>query len=346
MEYARLTDGSDLAIRDALQGSARGISVNTSGSTGSPREVLLSSRALTESVRATHAALGGPGQWLLCVPSDHIAGAMVLARSAIAGTVPVRMSQGPFTAATFSAAAAHLETGVRRYASLVPTQLARVLETSQGRDALATLDCVLVGGAPPLHSHLPANIITTYGASETCGGCVYNGVTIGDTTVRVVQGIIQVAGPTLADGYADGDNSRFVDDAGARWFVTSDTGETDAAGRLTVLGRADDVITSGGLKFHPGPIESALHALSWVEQAVVVGVPDPQWGERMVAVVEAKSGLAVPSWPEVRDMLGVSIERAALPKSCVVVEHLPRLVSGKIDRARARQLAEETHDES
>jgi O-succinylbenzoic acid--CoA ligase len=346
VDYARLIDGPDLAVRAALAGDVHGVSVQTSGSTGAPREVLLSAGALTASAHATHEALGGPGQWLLCVPADRVAGAMVLVRSTVAGTVPVRIQPGPFTATAFAAAAKQLDSGAPLYVSLVPTQLARILDSDEGRDALAGFAGVLVGGAAQHHPDPPSNVITTYGASETCGGCVYSGMPIGSTAVRVVDGLIHVAGPTLADGYADGDNSRFIDDSHTRWFVTSDAGRVEADGRLTVLGRADDVVTSGGVKFHPAPIEKAMHSLPWVEQAVVVGVPDAHWGERIVTVVQPKVGATVPPWVEVRETLAGGLGRAAVPKSLVLVEALPRLVSGKIDRTRARQLAKESNDES
>ncbi len=319
--------------------------MQTSGSTGEPREVLLSGAALVASVNATHEALGGAGQWILCVPETRVAGAMVIARSEIAATLPVRTAPGPFTADSFADAVASLEPGARHYASLVPTQLMRIMDSARGVEALAQLDAVLVGGAALPLENPPENVVATYGSSETCGGCVYNGKPLDGVEVRVVGGVIRIAGAMLADGYADGDDSRFVQESGTRWFVTSDAGDFDAQGRLRVLGRLDDVINSGGVKFHPGPIEAAVRALPWVSDAAVVGVPDAQWGERIVVVAETRPGVGVPPWDQARKLLAVGLESAAIPKNCVLVDALPRLASGKMDRARVRHLAKESHVE-
>ncbi len=343
VEYARLKESPQAAVRQALSGSARGIAVETSGSTGRPREVLISAGAMAASAQATHSRLGGPGQWLLAVPADRVAGAMVIARAHLAGTDLMRIAAGPFTARSFADAVAGMDSSARRYVSLVPTQLVRVMDSARGRETLTQLDAVLVGGAALPAGDLPANVVATYGASETSGGCVYNGVPLEGTSVAVVDGVIRLAGPTLADGYADGDNSRFVEHEGTRWFVTNDEGELGPDGRLRMLGRVDDVITSGGVKFHPGPIEAAVRTLPWVGEAVAVGVPDPEWGERIEALVETKPGMAAAPWAEAREALASVLDRAALPKRCMVVEALPRLASGKIDRARARQLVKESH---
>lgn len=316
--------------------------MQTSGSTGEPREVLLSGSALLASVTATHEALGGGGQWLLCVPETRVAGAMVLARSQLAGTEPVRIAPGPFTAEAFADAVAALEPGTRHYVSLVPTQLMRIVDSARGMDALGQLDAALVGGAALPGNSPPPPVVATYGASETCGGCVYDGRPLAGVDVRLVDGVIHLAGPMLAEGYADGEDSRFVEEAGRSWFVTSDAGEFDGDGRLRVIGRVDDVINSGGLKLHPAPIEAAVRVLPWVADAVAVGVPDAQWGERVVVVVAGRPGITMPPWDEVRRELAVGLEAAAVPKGCVIVDALPRLSSGKIDRARVRRLAKES----
>src|SRR5660398_149180 len=164
--------GSEMCIRD------------TSGSTGRPSEVLVSSAALRASARATAAHLGAEGHWLLALPTDRVAGAMVVVRSRLAETALTGVGPGRFTAEAFTAAAARLPSAGPRFTSLVPTQLSRVLESPQGADVLASFAAVLVGGAA-LGFEVPANIVRTYGLTETAGGCVYNGVPIGDTSVRL-----------------------------------------------------------------------------------------------------------------------------------------------------------------
>ena len=184
MDYARLTDGAADAVADALAGKVRGIAVATSGSTGEPSEVLVSGDALRASARATADSLGAEGHWLLALPIDRIAGAMVVVRSRVASTALTGVGPGPFTADAFAAAADRLPADGPRFTSLVPTQLRRVLDSPHGADALTSFTAVLVGGAALGHEP-PANVVRTYGLTETAGGCVYNGVPIGDTVVRV-----------------------------------------------------------------------------------------------------------------------------------------------------------------
>src|SRR5690554_3869144 len=148
MEYARLVNGGQEAVAAALAGRAPGIAARTSGSTGQPREVLLSSRAMRASALTTVERLGGPGHWLLALPADRIAGAMVIARANLGGRELVELGREPFTPQAFATAADHLPTG-RRYVSLVPTQVRRLLQDAAGAAALARFDAVLVGGAPP-----------------------------------------------------------------------------------------------------------------------------------------------------------------------------------------------------
>src|SRR5690554_3522727 len=232
MEHLRLVDGGPTAVLAALAGDAPGIAARTSGSTGEPREVLVSSAAIRTSAITTLEHLGGAGHWLLALPTDRIAGAMVVARAHVGSTETVRLDHEPFTAHTFAAATNRLPSG-RRYVSLVPTQVRRLVSDPAGAAALATYDAVLVGGAAP-GMNLPANAIETYGMTETSGGCVYNGAPLSGVDVRVgADGRIELAGPMVADGYADGDNSAFVTHAGKRWFRTSDVGEWDGE-RLTV----------------------------------------------------------------------------------------------------------------
>lgn len=336
MQHARLAEDPLRAIRAALAGEAAGIAVATSGSTGHPREVLISPDAVVASARATTSRLGGAGAWLLAIPAERIGGALVVARATLDGTELVELPPGPFTAEAFAAAAAGMPGG-RRYTSLVPTQVVRLSRSQAGRAALASFDAILVGGAPMPPLGLDANLISTYGATETCGGCVYDGIPLDGVLVSTGEdGRIRVGGATLAEGYADGDDSAFTVEGGARWFVTPDVGTWDGD-RLEVEGRADDVIITGGLKAHPARVERALESLPYVDAAAVAGVPDHEWGARVVAWVTAASGL--PELEAVRAELAPLLEPHELPREVRRVGELPRTAGGKIDRRAMRALA-------
>lgn len=332
MTYARLADDAVTAIDHALSGRSRGIAARTSGTTGEPREVLLSGEAIRASALATLDRLGGPAHWLLAVPEDRIAGAMVLARVQVADAAVTRIAKGPFTADAFCRAADAMEPG-RRYVSLVPTQVGRLLADPRGAEALASFDAVLVGGAAPGMS-LPPNAVETYGMTETAGGCVYDGVPLAGVSVRVSEDDrICVAGPMLADGYADGHNEAFTQAQGMRWFVTNDLGDWDGA--LTVHGRADDVIITGGHNVHPATVERAVAELPGIREVVAVGVPDSEWGQRVAIVISAPE--PAPTLAHLRDAL--DLPRHALPHQVVPVRSVPRTEAGKIDRNAARALA-------
>ena len=262
-------EGFGPALRDALAGSGpavfagEGVAglparvphrvalvVQSSGSTARPKRVLLSADALLASAAASETFLGGPGQWLLALPQTYIAGIGVLVRSFAAQTEPVVMDPAGFTPARFIEHAERLDHALR-FTSLVPAQLARLLDAPSALPALRRFDRVLVGGqatpAPLLARALDerVRVTRTYGSSETAGGCVYDGVPIGSTQVRITDQI-EIAGPTLAEGYLDESlNTAFVLEETQRWYRTGDLGNlTD--GVLSVTGRLDDVIVSAG----------------------------------------------------------------------------------------------------
>jgi O-succinylbenzoic acid--CoA ligase len=323
--------------------------VRTSGSTGAPRDVLLSAAALRASGEATLRRIGGPGSWLLVLPPDHVAGLQVIARAALSGTAAVVAPPGSFQASSFAAATAGLPADGRRYTSIVPTQLVRLMDDEAGRAALRSYDAVLLGGSGIPRALLDdafdadVRIVTTYGSTETCGGCVYDGVPLDGVRVRLDdEGRVLLAGPVLADGYLghpDLDEATFaVDDEGTRWLRTSDLGRFDPVGRLEILGRADDVIITGGVNVQPGPVEDLLVTLPFVREACVVGVPDDEWGQSVVAVlVVGPSG--PPPLAEVRALVTGRLGAAAAPRSLVVVSALPTRGPGKPDRRAAAVLA-------
>ncbi|CRK60156.1 O-succinylbenzoic acid--CoA ligase [Alloactinosynnema sp. L-07] len=314
--------------------------VRTSGSTGTPKGVLLSASALRASATATHERLGGPGVWLLAMPTYHIAGIQVLVRSILAGTEPVVLQAKNFRPRAFVEAASDALGSIGPvYTSLVPTQLTRIV--NDGGDALAALrsfDAVLVGGAavsPEIMERSGARIVTTYGMSETAGGCVYAGAPLSGVGVRVVDGVISLRGPMLAHGYRldpAGTAESFVDG----WFRTSDTGTLEG-GALRVLGRLDDVINTGGVKVVAAAVERVLTAQPRVTDACVLGLPDPEWGQRVAAAVAVGSD----GWANaeslraaVREALGP----AAVPKVIAVVDELPLTGPGKVDRLAVERL--------
>lgn len=307
--------------------------VPTSGSTGTPKGAQLSAVNLVASADATHRRLGGPGQWLLAMPAHHIAGLQVLIRSLIAGVDPlaIDLSRG-FNIDDFARGAAELaRTGDRCYTSLTPMQLAKALDTLRGIEALQLFDAILVGGSainPQLLSsaqQLNINVVTTYGSSETAGGCVYDGYALDGVQIRVSSGRIHLGGPMVAHGYRNHpDHPAFAEPG---WFITSDGGQLHGS-RLQVTGRLDNIITSGGLKLHPEVLEHALLEIPGVDHACVAGIPHPRLGQ---AIVAAYTGRA-----SVTDIL-VALEdsgtpRWQLPKDLRHVDELPLTGSGKVDR--------------
>ena len=298
--------------------------VETSGSTGRPKRVVLSRAAMRASADATHARLGGPGQWALTLPPAYVAGLQVLFRSVRAGTEPVAEVAGLG--------------GARRYVSLVPTQLARLLD--DGADALRSVDRVLVGGArldPDLRRRAEqagVGVVTTYGMSETCGGCVYDGRPLDGVRVQVGDdGRVRIGGPVLFAGY-DGLPELTANALQDGWFVTQDLGRLDDDGTLHVLGRVDDVVVSGGLNVPAGAVAQRLRQHPAVREAEVVGVQDAEWGQLVVAVVAG--GLAL---DEARDWVAREHPRAWAPRRVVPVAALPLLTNGKVDRLAVERLA-------
>ena len=302
--------------------------VESSGSTGTPKRITLGREALLASAKAADAVLGGPGQWLLTLPINYVAGSNVLVRALVADQQPILMNtQLPFTPDAF-ARAAHLMTGERRYVSLVPVQLQRLVTTAEFDEfMLANLrrfDAILVGGQatdPNLVAkakQLGLNLIRSYGSAETAGGCVYDGYPLPGVSVRIdAGGHVQIAGPTLAQGMADSEG----------WFTTNDLGHLDPDGRLTITGRSNRVIISGGLKVSLDAIEAAVLQIGGVVEAAAIPVTDAEWGER-AAVIYTGS-------PEVADYIAADalaqLGAAAKPVRVVRVDAIPRLTSGKTD---------------
>lgn len=311
--------------------------IATSGSTGEPKGVELTAAALTTSAAASlrRIAAGHADRWLCCLPTFHVAGLGVLVRSLLSGTDPVFAAKAD--AETFAASGC-------THVSLVPTQLRRLLDAGAGPDGIKT---VLLGGAAAAGDLLSAarmarwRVVTTYGMSETCGGCVYDGVPLDGVEVGTgADGRIEIAGPVLFSGY------RLRPDLTAAAlhdgrFRTADVGYLAPGGRLVIRGRADDVIKTGGEKVIPGEVEAVLGTSPLVADVVVVGVPDVQWGEQVTAFVVPSDPAHPPDLEDLRSIVRQALSAHAAPRKMVVMPALPQLASGKPDRSALRESARE-----
>lgn len=374
---------SDLARRITRVPARTDLILRTSGSTtGTGRLIAMSAAALMASARATHARLGGPGTWLLLLPAHHVAGLQILIRSLDAGTEPIVVDTSSGfspTALAEALSSARRSIGAaasRLYVSLVPTQLVRVLQDPQARRALAGADAVLLGGAaadPALLDRARGagvTVVTTYGMSETGGGCVYNGRPLEGVEIAIQApdaegaGRILIYGPVLAEDYlhtpghspagrpggGPDDGEGFHRSGTRRVLATSDRGRLHPDGRLEVLGRLDDVIITGGVKVEPRHVEEALTCIDGVAEACVVGLPDEQWGSTVVAAVVLETGrgpggLRRRDGAALREAARAQLDGAHAPKRVLVLEALPLRPSGKVDRREvARLLAATTTD--
>jgi O-succinylbenzoic acid--CoA ligase len=302
--------------------------IATSGSTGAPKGVMLTAAALrasaAASLRRLEAAKGE--RWLCCLPVSHVSGLQVLVRALLSESEPI-IHERFDPRAVLDSGADHV--------SLVPTQLHRLVETGADLSGFRT---ILLGGAAPRSGlldearDLGARIVTTYGMSETCGGCVYDGRPLYNVDLKIgADGLIRIAGPVLFSGYRSGGPPPF--DGG--WFVTSDLGEL-AGGRLRVLGRADDVINTGGEKVVAAAVAAVLDAHPEVADVAVVGAPDPEWGERVTAVVVPANPDTPPTLAQLRAYSRDRLPPHAAPRELRLVPALPLLPNGKTDLARLR----------
>ena len=349
------------APRSVPDGTA--VVIATSGSSGVPKRVALSGEALRASVEATAARVGG-GRWLLALPAGYVAGLQVLVRSLIAGTHPValggRFSPESFADATLSmlrpsgGSAAIPEL----YTSLVPAQLSTLLDAADDRPVRAALQAyraILVGGQSlpePLRERaadLGVRLVRTYGSTETCGGCVYDGVPLDTVAVRTVDGELRIAGPMLADGYlGDGEltaKNFSRDEHGIRWYHTGDLGLFDD-GVVRVHGRADNVIVSGGINISLDRVERLVRSVPGLTGAVVVGVPDERWGEASVIVAprgEVLRRSEAEQLSHARDLVAEELGKHARPARLIMVDELAVLASGKPDRESIRRAVLELH---
>lgn len=307
----------------------------TSGTSGEPKLVELTEQGLTAALAASAGRIGSRAgdPWLCCIPVAHMGGMLVLLRGVVQGA-RVQVRPG-FDVEGFAEASR----GGARFASLVPTALRRLLEA--GVD-LRGFGAILIGGARTDSALLErardagAPVVRTYGMTETCGGCVYDGVPLDGAEVRVEadgadEGPIFLRTPAMMRGYRfDARATAEAIDAEG-WFHTRDVG-TFRDGRLRVHGRADDAIVTGGDKVWPSRVEDVIRELPGVADVVVTGRPDPEWGERVVAVVVAADRRTPPSLDAVRAHVAANMAPYAAPKELEIVEEIERTALDKSPR--------------
>ena len=298
--------------------------VATSGSTGTPKEIGITSAALLASARASNKFLKATkGQtWSLLLPLTHIAGINVLVRSIELESEPIdlRNHVGTYPDADFTA--------------IVPTQLFNALNGDA--DLLSHLKgtkAVLVGGAAlseELRSQGIAsgiNIITTYGMTETCGGCVYNGEALDGVNFELTEDQrVKISGPVLADVEKE-----------SGWFLTQDIGVI-LDGKLKVIGRADDVIICGGENISLSAIESELNKKFPQLLVAAFATSDSKWGQALHVAVQTQDENIK---PQISQALVSAIGNHAKPKSVILLDKLPQIGVGKVDRTSLAKLVSE-----
>ncbi|HUP68906.1 MAG TPA: AMP-binding protein [Acidimicrobiales bacterium] len=312
-----LRPGEEVEAGDALV-------VATSGTTGAPRGVVLTHAAVQAAAEAVHRRLSvdpATDRWLACLPLSHVGGLMVVVRSVLTGT--------PLTFATDIGG----DVGGATSPAEPAATLVSVVPTLLDRMGTAGFRVVLLGGAAD--SGLRAgNVVRTYGMTETAGGVVYDGEPLDCIEVRAdATGRLQVRGPTLLRSYRDGTDPKGPDG----WLSTGDVGEM-VEGRLVVHGRADDLIVTGGENVWPGPVEEILLTHPAVADVAVVGRPDEEWGERVVAVVVPQDPVAPPALAGLRSLVKERQPAYTAPRELVLVDALPRTAGGKLRRSALRSL--------
>jgi O-succinylbenzoic acid--CoA ligase len=323
---ALVGDGPTLGFGEITSESAPSyacVAIGTSGTTGTSKEVLLTSTALISSARASNKFIGAQsGQtWSLLLPLTHIAAVNVVVRSIELGTAPIdlRDFDGEYPRADFTA--------------IVPTQLFRALNCNQRLlDHLKSAKAVLIGGAALSQSLrnqaelVGIKVITTYGMTETCGGCVYDGAALDGVEIDIRNGKICIKGPVLASSIAVNDG----------WYETNDLGEYHND-QLVVIGRSDDVIISGGENLSLNAVENSLGTAFPDIQFAAFAIEDPQWGQSLQLAVVGDI---------TEDQIAAHLEKDlgvfAKPKGVHRMTSLPLLGIGKIDR---KSLAKGVADE-
>ena len=310
------SSGNVTSVPDALPlENEQCLAMATSGTTGQPKMVMFTMAQIAASASATSGQIGitSSDKWLCCLPIAHIGGLSVILRALLTGN-PIEIQNG-FNVDDVKAAARDGATLV----SLVPTAMTRL-------DPYIFRKIILGGSKPP--RTIPSNTMVTYGLTETCSGVVYDGMPLPGVECKVTSaGEILLKGPMIADRYRSG--SAIQDESG--WFHTGDAG-TFSQGKLEVDGRIDDIINSGGEKISPALVERVLETHPKVQQAAVIALPDPKWGEAVTAVVVPNSSLAAPQLDELREYVKSELPAHFAPTRLQIVSRMPTTNLGKIQK--------------
>jgi O-succinylbenzoic acid--CoA ligase len=303
-----------------------GAIVATSGTRGVPRLAELSRAGLRHALRSGDVALGDGARepWVACLPPSHVGGLLVLLRGIEVGH-PLTLHE------TFDAA--RLVDAGPAWASVVPTMVARLVALRVPLSGLA----LLVGGGPldadlrAAATEAGARIVTTYGLTETSGGVTYDRRPLGGVEVRIdPEERIEVRGRTVMSGYRRDPQATAEAFTLDGWLRTGDLGSLEPDGRLSVHGRADDLIRSGGEKIWPDEVETALRTHPRVADVAVGGLADPEWGQHVTAWVVPHG--TPPTLHEVRQHCRGRLASFKAPRELIVVEEIPRTTSGKVRR--------------
>lgn len=302
-------------------GADDAVVIATSGTTGRPKGVVHTHPSVAASAAATSAGLGvdpSADRWLACLPLAHIGGLSVVLRALITST-PLEVHDG-FRAADVIAAAEERHVTL---VSLVTRALTQVPSSLFRR--------VLLGGAAPPPGR-PANVIATYGMTETGSGIVYEREALPGVELRIdADGQLWVRGPMLLRCYRDGTDPKDPED----WFPTGDLASfAPDDGRLVVHGRAGDVIVTGGEKVWPERVEAVLRTVPGVSDVAVVGRAHPEWGHEVVAIVVPGAGAVAPSLDDLRGAVREVLPAWCAPRAVVrAAGPLPRTSLGKLRRS-------------
>jgi O-succinylbenzoic acid--CoA ligase len=304
--------------------------VETSGTLGERRWVEHGPESVEASCRAVSRALAvdpDRDRWLACIPVRFVAGRAVMLRGEVTGT-PVTVHGG------FAPDAVGRAAGDCTLVSLVPTQLRRLLDAAA---PIHRFRAVLLGGGP-----VPAGVVaraadagvtvhTTYGLTETFGGCVHDGRPLDGVSLRLDHdsGEVLVRGAVLMRGYVDDPDATRTAFTADGWLRTGDVGRFAVDGRLEIVDRMKDLIITGGVNVSPTAVERALQMHPALADVCVVGVPDAEWGERVVACAVLDEGCTAPSVEELRAFARDRLSAPELPKELRIVIEIPRTASGK-----------------
>lgn len=308
-----------------LRGDA--LVVPTSGTTGEPKGIVLTHDALAAHTAAVHSHLGATtrDRWLACLPLAHIGGLGVVVRALIDG-IGLEVLRG-------------FDEGAVRTARDLGATLTSLVPTALDRVGAEGFRWVVLGGSADTVEQRPANVVRTWGLTETGGGIVYDGRPLPGVEVTEVDGELWVRSPTLARGVRRADGSardlrRALphDPTSTGWLATGDAGSVAADGRVAVQGRKGDMIVTGGENVWPEAVEAVLRTVPGIAEVAVAGRPDPEWGQRVVAWIVPSVGRAAPTLEDVRARAREELPPWSLPRELRTVAVLPRTAIGKVRR--------------